>query len=147
VIADDHARMRRGLRVLLDGEDGIEVVAEAGDVAAATHHVFGERPRVLVIDLGISSGSGRRADWAKLMEAIRLVRREVPATEVVVLTMEDSRIFAQAVLDAGAIGFVLKQAAEAELPQAVRSAARGERYVSPRLTPGAMSPGRRPLDG
>jgi two-component system response regulator NreC len=120
--------MRRSLRLLLDGEEGVEVVAETDDLARALRHVFILRPRVFVVDLSMSNRSS--------VDAIRLLRREVPGTEVVVLTMEASRIFAQAALDAGAVGFVLKQAAEAELGPAVRSAAGGLRYVSPRLTAG-----------
>jgi DNA-binding NarL/FixJ family response regulator len=120
--------MRRGLRLLLDGEEGVEVVAETDDLATALRQVFLLRPGVLVVDLSMSNQS--------TIDAIRLLRREVPGTGIVVLTMEASRIFAQAALDAGAVGFVLKQAAEGELGPAVRSAATGVRYVSPRLTAG-----------
>jgi two-component system response regulator NreC len=123
VLAVDHARMRRTLRLLLDGEDDVEVVADAGDLSTVVRHVHDYGPRVLVIDLGMSNGSS--------MEAIRRLREDVPSTDIVVLTMEESRVFAQEALDAGAIGFVLKQAADAELPLAVRRAARGQHYVSP----------------
>jgi two-component system response regulator NreC len=125
VLADAHALMRRSLRVLLDGEDSVEVVAEAGDLAAAVRYVHGYLPRVLVIDLSMSNGSS--------IEAVRQLREQVPGTEIVVLTMEASTVFARQTLDAGAIGFVLKHAADAELAQGVRNAARGERYVSPRV--------------
>jgi two-component system, NarL family, response regulator NreC len=125
VLADGHALMRRNLRVLLDGEDGVEVVAEAGDLLTAAGHVLGLLPHVLVLDLSISNGSS--------IEAIRRLRAQVPGTAIVALTMEDSTVFAQQSLDAGAIGFVLKQAAEGELADGVRSAARGEEYVSPRV--------------
>jgi two-component system response regulator NreC len=125
VIADGHALMRRNLRVLLDGEDGVEVVAEAGDLVTATGHVQGHLPHVLVLDLSMSNGSS--------IGAIRRLRAQVPGTEIVALTMEDSTVFAQQALDAGAIGFVLKHAAEAELADGVLSAARGEEYVSPRV--------------
>jgi DNA-binding NarL/FixJ family response regulator len=117
--------MRRNLRVLLDGEDGVEVVAEAGDLLTATGHVEDHRPHVLVLDLSMSNGSS--------IEAIRRLRAQVPGTEIVALTMEDSTVFAQQALDAGATGFVLKHAAEAELADGVRSAARCEEYVSPRV--------------
>jgi two-component system, NarL family, response regulator NreC len=125
VLADEHALMRRGLRRLLDVEADVEVVTEAGDLATAIRQVRRHLPRVLVIDLSMSNGSS--------IEAVRTLRRGVPGTEIVVLTMEESRVFSQTALDAGAIGFVLKQAAEAELAQAVRTAARGERFLSPRL--------------
>jgi two-component system response regulator NreC len=125
VLADGHALMRRSLRVLLDGEEGVEVVAEAGDLLTATGHVQGHLPHVLVLDLSMSNGSS--------IEAIRRLRAQVPGTEIVALTMEDSTVFAEQALEAGAIGFVMKHAAEAELADGVRSAARCEEYVSPRV--------------
>jgi DNA-binding NarL/FixJ family response regulator len=125
VLADDHALMRRSLRMLLDREAGIEVVAEASDLETVMRHVDGHLPRVLVLDLGMSDGSS--------LATISDLRERVPNTEIVVLTMEDGPGFAQHALDAGAICFVLKDQADSELPQAVRSAARGVEYVSPRL--------------
>jgi two-component system response regulator NreC len=125
VLADDHPVMRRSLRRLLDGEDRVEVVAEADDLPTVKHHVHGYLPRVLVIDLSMSNGSS--------IEAIRQLRRQVPGTEIVVLTMEDSTVFAQQALGAGAIGFVVKHDADAELMVGVLSAARGEEYVSLRV--------------
>jgi two-component system response regulator NreC len=123
VLADDHALMRRSLRLLLDREEGVEVVAEAGDLTTAMRHVHDCLPHVLVLDLGMPDGSS--------IEAIRRLREEVTSTEIVVVTMEDNPAFAQQALDAGAIGFVLKDFAEVELDRAVRAAARGEQYVSP----------------
>jgi two-component system response regulator NreC len=125
VLADGHALMRRSLCVVLEGEDGVEVVAEAGDLATATRYVHGYRPDVLVIDLSMSNGSS--------LDAIRALRDSVPDTQIVVLTMEESAVFAQQALDAGAIGFVLRHAADAELCEGVTRAARGARYVSPRV--------------
>jgi two-component system response regulator NreC len=126
VLADDHALMRRSLRLLLDREEGVEVVAEAGDLAMVLRHVRDRLPHVLVLDLSMPDGSS--------IETIRRLREEVPGTEIVVLTMEDGPAFAQQALDAGAIGFVLKDFADVELNRAVRAAARGEQYVSPRVT-------------
>jgi two-component system, NarL family, response regulator NreC len=117
--------MRRNLRVLLEGEDSVEVVAEAGDLPTAMRYVHGYLPHVLVIDLSMSNGTS--------LEAIRELRDRVPGTKIVVLTMEESAVFAQQALDAGALGFVLRHAADAELAHGVRSAARGEEYVSPRV--------------
>ena len=128
VLADDHRLVRRTLRLLLDGEQGVKVVAETGDIRDVVRHVQGQLPHVLVLDLQMPGGSS--------IEAIRLLRREVPETEIVVLTMEQSPAFAQRALDAGAVGFVLKERADTELAEAVRHAVRGEEYVSPRVAAG-----------
>lgn len=125
VLADDHALMRRRLRQVIDGDDHMMVIAEADDLSAVKHHVHGLLPHVLVIDLSMSNGSS--------IEAIRSLRRHEPRTEIVVVTMEDSPVFAQQALDAGAIGFIVKHAAVAELAAGVLSAARGVEYVSPRV--------------
>jgi two-component system, NarL family, response regulator NreC len=125
ILADDHATVRRNLRLLLDREDGVEVIAEAADMASVLRHVPAHTPHVLVLDLRLPNGSS--------VATIRQLRAEVPGTEIVVLTMEESPAFAQQALDAGAVGFVLKDRAESELPEAVRHAARGEEYVSDRV--------------
>lgn len=125
VLADDHVPMRRSLRLLLEGEQGLEVVAEADDHASAARHVHGHRPQVLVLDLGLRNGSS--------IEAIRSLSERAPQTKIVILTMEDNPVFAQRTLTAGAIGFVAKDLADVELPDAIRAAARGEEYVSPRV--------------
>ncbi len=125
VLADDHVPMRRSLRLLLDGEPGLEVVAEADDHSSATRHVQSHRPEVLVLDLGMHDGSS--------VETIRSLSERVPETRIVILTMEDNPVFAQRTLTAGAVGFVAKDLADVELPEAIRAAARGEEYVSPRV--------------
>jgi two-component system, NarL family, response regulator NreC len=125
VIADDHAVVRRGLRLLLDSEDGFHVVAEAGDVDSARRYVRGHHPSVLVLDLNMPGGS--------TLEAIPQLRVEAPATQIVVLTMQEEPAFARQALSAGALGYVLKEAADSELVEAVRRAAAGETYLNPRL--------------
>src|SRR5271166_1329299 len=87
VLADDHALMRRSLRLLLDGEEGVQVVAEAGDMAAAVRHVYDHKPQVLVLDLRMPGGSS--------IETIGELRARAPDTQVVALTMEDNPVFAQ----------------------------------------------------
>jgi two-component system response regulator NreC len=131
VLAAGHELMRRNLRVLLDDEHSVEVVAEASDLSAAVRHVHDYLPHVLVIDLSLSNGSS--------IEAIRQLREQTPGAQIVVLTMEDNAVFAQEALDAGAIGFVLNHAADTELAPGVRSAARGQEYVSPRVAARLMS--------
>jgi two-component system response regulator NreC len=125
LLADDHALMRHSLRLLLEGEDGIEVIAEAGDLASTLRHVHGRSPHVLVLDLRLPGGSS--------IEMVGKLREEAPDAQIVVLTMKDNPVFAQHALASGALGFVLKELADSELPQAVRAAARGEGYVSPRV--------------
>ncbi len=125
VLADDHALMRRGMRSLLDGERDMEVIAEAGDLASAARYVSIHRPAVLVLDLNLPGGSS--------LDTIGQLREQAPETEIVVMTMDEDPVFAQRALAAGAVGFVLKDLADTELPLALRAAVRGEEYVSPRV--------------
>ncbi len=125
VLAEDHALLRGALRLSLAAEEGIEVITDAADLPSALRHVHGDRPHVLVLDLGMVSGSSR--------EAIGKLRTRAPETQVVLLTMDGSPLVAQHVLASGALGFVLKDRADDELVPAVRAAARGEQYVSPRV--------------
>jgi two-component system response regulator NreC len=125
VIADDHVVVRRGLRLLLDAADGFEVVAEAGSVEDVRRYVRAHRPQVLVLDLNMPGQDS--------LEAIPQIRDETPSTEIVVLTMQSDTAFARTALQAGAKGYVLKEAADDELVEAVRAAARGETYLNPRL--------------
>lgn len=138
ILADDHHTVRRNLRLLLDREEDVEVIAEAADITTVLRHVPTHVPHVLVLDLRLPNGSG--------IEAIRRLRSEVPETEIVVLTMEESPAFAHRALEAGAIGFVLKDKADDELPAAVRHATRGEEYVSTRVAAG-LAALRKGIDG
>jgi two-component system response regulator NreC len=125
VLADDHAAVRRSLRLLLDGEEGIEVVAEASNLDGASRALQAHRPQVLVLDLLLSDGAGRTTIGDLLAAA--------PRTRIVVVTMNDSPAFAHALLEVGVAGFVLKELADSDLPRAIREAAGGGEYVSPRL--------------
>ncbi|HUH81541.1 MAG TPA: response regulator transcription factor [Solirubrobacteraceae bacterium] len=125
VLADDHAVVRSGLRMLLDSEPEFEVVAEASDVDNAARYVRGHHPDVLVLDLNMPGGSS--------LDAIPQIRSESPDTQIVVLTMQQEPAFARQALGAGALGYVLKEAADEELVEAVRRAAAGESYLNPRL--------------
>jgi two-component system response regulator NreC len=125
MLADDHAIVRAGLRLLLEAEDGLSVVAEAGDVPDALRKVRGHRPGVLVLDLNMPGTSG--------LAAIPRIREASPATRIVVLTMQNDPVFAREALAAGALGYVLKEAADSELVAAVRYAAAGRLYVNPGL--------------
>jgi two-component system response regulator NreC len=125
VIADDHQVVRAGLRLLLEAEDGFEVVAEAGDVPNTERRVAAYRPRVLILDLNMPGESS--------LPAIPRIRDSAPDTQIVVLTMQNDPAFAREALRAGAIGYVLKEAADSELVRAVRLAAEGRTYLNPEL--------------
>src|SRR4051794_28814868 len=125
VIADDHTVVRQGLRLLVDNEEGLQVVAEAGTVPDAERLTRAHRPSVLVLDLNMPGGSS--------LEAIPRLRETLPETAIVVLTMQDDPAFARRALQSGACGFVLKEAADEELLEAIRLAAAGETYLNPRL--------------
>lgn len=125
VIADDHAVVRRGLRQLLGAEADLEVLAEAGDIDDARRYVRGHHPKVLVLDLNLPGGSS--------LKHIPAIRAESPETQIVVLTMQNEPAYAREALSAGALGYVLKEAAETELVEAVRRAAEGDTYLNPRL--------------
>jgi two-component system response regulator NreC len=125
VIADDHAVVRTGLRMVLDAEHGIEVVAEAGDVPSALRAVRGHRPDVLVLDLNMPGEPS--------LGVIPHFVEQMPGTAIVVLTMQKDPAFAREALRTGARGYVLKEAADAELVRAVRLARDGRTYLNPEL--------------
>ena len=124
VLADDHAVVRKGLRLLVEAEPGLRVVAEAGTVPDSLRMARAHRPDVLVLDLNMPGGSSLAAIPTLL---------EQTTTAIVVLTMQNDPSFARQALQAGALGFVLKEAADDELLGAIRLAADGETYLTPRL--------------
>lgn len=125
VIADDHRVVRTGLRMVLDAEPDIAVVAEAGDVPSAERAVRAHRPHVLVLDLNMPGEQS--------LPAIPRFVADLPETAVVVLTMQQDPAFAREALRSGARGYVLKEAADDELVQAVRLARAGRTYLNPEL--------------
>jgi two-component system response regulator NreC len=125
VIADDHQMIRTGLTMLLEAEEGFSVVAEAGDIPTTMRKVLGYRPRVLVLDLSMPGEPS--------LPAIPRILESSPETSIVVLTMQNDPAFARDALRAGALGYVLKEAADSELVQAVRLAAQGRTYLAPEL--------------
>ncbi len=125
VIADDHQVVRAGLRLLLDAQDGFEVVAEAGDVLAAERRVTAYHPRVLILDLNMPGESS--------VSAIPRLRESAPETRIVILTMQKDPVYARDALRAGATGYVLKESPGDELVLAVRHAAEGRTYLTPEL--------------
>jgi DNA-binding NarL/FixJ family response regulator len=125
VIVDDHAMVRSGLRFLLESEGEFSVVAEAGDVDTALRCVEAQQPRIILLDLNMP---GRPS-----LPAIPELLAAAPCAAVVVMTMQDEPAYARAALTAGASGYVLKEAAEAELLEAVRAAVAGRTYLNPSL--------------
>ena len=125
VLADDHAVVRSALRMLLEAEPGFEVVAEAGDAPSAVRYVRGHKPTVLILDLNMPGPSS--------LESIPAIREASSDTQIVVLTMQAETAFARQALQAGVLGYVLKEAADDELVHAVRSAAQGHTYLQPAL--------------
>ena len=125
VIADDHAVVRSGLKTLLDAQPGFEVTGEAGDVRTAMTYVRAQRPKVLVLDLNMPGDPS--------LPAIPDFLEASPGTAIVVLTMQNDPAFAREALRAGALGYVLKESANAELVEAVRAATEGRTYLQPQL--------------
>jgi DNA-binding NarL/FixJ family response regulator len=125
VIADDHTMVRRGLRMVLDSEEGLTVVAEAGDIDAALGATRKLNPRVVVLDLNMPG--------EPTLPAIPRFLEAAPGVGVVVLTMETDPAFARRALAAGATGYLLKEGADDELVDAVRAVAGGATYLDPGL--------------
>ena len=133
VLADDHRMVRAALRLLLETQDDFHVVADVGDAASALESVLEHRPSILLLDLtmpGELSG----------LAAIGRVGDLAPEAAVVVLTMQREPGFARRALRDGARGYVLKEAADEELVEAVRRAAAGEVYVASSLREASVGP-------
>lgn len=125
VIADDHELVRDGIRMVLESQPDIEVVAQAGDAESAARYVLGHKPDVLVLDLNMPG--------APSLEMIPKMSEASPSTAVVVLTMQNEPAFAREALQAGAMGYVIKHSAATELVAAVRSVVAGDTYITPNL--------------
>ena len=125
VLADDHQIVRRGLQLILDAESDFQVVAQVGDIKSVARKVTELQPDILLLDFNMPGGS--------VLDAIPRLRAAAPNTRIVVLTMRDEPPLARAVLDAGARGFVLKEAADTELTMAIHQVAAGKRYLNRRL--------------
>lgn len=124
-LCDDHGIVRGGLRRILDAEDDLTVVGEAGTVHDAVTLAATERPDVFVMDVGLPDGSG--------INAIAEIRQRSPDTRVLVLTVHDDVAYLRRAFEAGADGYMVKDAADVELVQAVRQVAAGRQYVHPPL--------------
>lgn len=124
MLADDHAVVRAGLKMLLNTHDDFEVVAEASDAEAALRAVLGHKPDVLVLDLNMPGAKTS-------IEILPLVPEKHEGTRVVVLTMQEDPAFAREAMRAGAQAYVLKEAADTDLVDAIRQASQGRIYLTP----------------
>lgn len=127
LLADDHALVRRGVRLILDNEPDLTVVAEAGDGAEAISKAKSERPDLAILDIAMPRLTG--------LQAARELSRLQPDLRILILTMYDNEQYFFEALKSGASGYVLKSVADRDLVEACRSAMRGE----PFLYPGAVN--------
>ena len=126
LIADDHAVVRQGIRIVLEDVDGLDVVAEAVDGASALAQVFELAPDVAVLDVTMPGKSG--------LEVARELREAGAEVAILILSMHDDPEYVLEAVRAGADGYVLKDVAPAELRQAVEAVADGREYFSQRVT-------------
>lgn len=131
LVADDHAVLRSGLRLLINSQPDMEVVAEAGDGRDAIRKTSEAKPDVLLFDLTMPRTNA--------MDTIRHVARTRPKTKIVVLTMHEQPAYVQSAVAAGAVGYVVKRAADTELLSTIRAVAQGEAV-------GALAAGATPPD-
>lgn len=125
VVVDDHAVVRSGLRLLLDANEDIEVVGEAGNAKDAIFRARALKPDVMLLDVVMPGSSG--------IDVLPELLKESPETKVLVLSMQDDPNYVREAFGAGASGYVLKEAADEEVVSAVREIANGGRYVHPSL--------------
>jgi DNA-binding NarL/FixJ family response regulator len=125
LLVDDHSLVRKGFRRMLEDESGIRVVGEASDGHEAVEAVGALKPRVVVMDFSLPSMSGA--------VATRRIRQLHPETEVLILSMHAELSYVRTCLEAGARGYLLKNAMDLELVSAVRKVAAGEQALDPRL--------------
>jgi two-component system response regulator NreC len=125
LVVDDHAVVRSGLRLLIDAEDDLEAVGEAGSVRDAIFESRSLKPDLILLDVVMPGGSG--------LDGIPELLHERPETRILVLSMQDDPRYVREAFAAGASGYVLKEAVDVEVVTAIREVARGGRYVNPEL--------------
>ncbi len=126
LLADDHRILREGIRALIQDQEDMEVVGEAEDGLATVKKVAKLQPDVVVMDIAMPLLNG--------LEATRQIRRDFPQVKVLILTMHDNEEYIRQVLAAGALGYVLKDAAARDLLGAIRTVNQGEAVLSPAIT-------------
>jgi two-component system response regulator NreC len=126
LIVDDHPVVRAGFRTLLSVQRDMEVVGEAADGAVAVERALELKPDVVVMDITMAGMSG--------LEATREIKKRIPETKVLVLTIHDNEEYLRQMLEAGATGYLLKEVADTELAVAIRAVHRGDVFIYPALT-------------
>jgi DNA-binding NarL/FixJ family response regulator len=124
LLADDHAMVRRGLRLVLDAEPDLEVVAEAGDGAEALDLAVAQDPHLAILDVSMPRLTG--------LQAARELSRRLPELRILMLSMHDNERYFFEALRAGASGYVLKSSADRDLVEACRATMRGEPFLYPK---------------
>jgi DNA-binding NarL/FixJ family response regulator len=132
VIADDHPVVRAGLRALIDSQDDMQVVGEAGDASIALTRVRELKPDIVLLDLSMAGGGGLRAQ--------QTIAAAEPGAKVVFLSMHSDPAFVRTAIAAGAAGYVTKKTAHTELLNALRTVRRGKRYLDPAVSEGLLPP-------
>lgn len=125
MLVDDHAVVRSGLRMLLEDEKDVEIVGEAETAKSALEDAILLKPDVILMDIGLPDLSG--------IEATREIKKRIPETSIVALTIHEDEEYFFKMLDAGASGYVPKRAAPEELLTAIRAAANGQVYLYPSM--------------
>jgi len=125
LLTDDHTILRQGIRVLLEAQDDIEVVGEANNGRESIEQARELHPDVILMDISMPELNG--------LDATRIIKQSFPEIQVVILTMHETEEYLVRILQTGATGYVLKQAADHELIEAVRIASRGDTYLYPRM--------------
>lgn len=126
LLADDHAVLRSGLKLMLDARDDMSVVGEAGDGVDVLPLALETNPDVILLDLTMPRLGG--------LEALPLLREQTPDARILILTMHDDQGYLRQALRMGAAGYVLKKAADVELIAAIQAVMRGDVYVHPSMT-------------
>jgi DNA-binding NarL/FixJ family response regulator len=139
LLADDHETVREGLRLLLDSQPDIEVVAEAANGQLAIEYTARFHPHVVIMDLSMPEMNG--------LAATRAIKQGSPTTAVVALTRHDDAAFVEELKNAGATAYVLKQSPSRALLDAIRAAASGDAYLDPSLQARSMRAGPVPMNG
>lgn len=142
LLADDHAVVRRGFRLILDGQPGLEVVGEASNGREAVQLAVALTPDLVILDVSMPELNG--------IEAARRIVEEVPRARVLALSMHRDGVYVREMLRAGARGYLLKDADDEALIDAVQAVARGDAYISPSVADTVLTDYRRhvtnPLD-